>query len=61
MLNISVRVCIALKRHNDQGSSYKVKYSIEASLQFRALIPYHNGWWHAGRHDTGKGAENSIS
>jgi hypothetical protein len=37
---------IAMKRHYDQGNSYKDNYLIGAGLQFRGLVHYH----HVGKH-----------
>jgi hypothetical protein len=44
---------IAVKRHHDQGSSYKGKHLIEAGLQFWRFSPlssWQEAWRHAGRH-----------
>ena len=51
-----------MKKHHDQGNSYKGKHFIGAGLQFRGLVYYHQGGTHSGmgRHDAG-GAEGSAS
>jgi hypothetical protein len=52
-----------MKRHRDQGNSYKGKHLIRAGLQFQRFSPL-SPWWetqqHAGRFDAG-GAKGSIS
>ena len=60
MPTVLVKVTIAVKRHHDQGNSYKEKRLTRVSLQFRALVHYHDGEC-AGRHGAGEGAEGSAS
>ena len=43
---VLVRVSIAMKRHHDQGNSYKEKHLIGAGLQYRGLSPS-SLWWEA--------------
>ena len=38
-LTVLVRGCIVVKRHNDQGNSYKGKHLIGASLQVQRFSP----------------------
>ena len=37
---------IAVKRHHDQGSSYKRKQQLELVYSFRGLVHYHHGRKH---------------
>ena len=53
-----------MKRHNDQGNSYKGKHLIGAGLRFQRFSPlssWQEAWQHPGRHGTGEGAERSRS
>jgi hypothetical protein len=53
-----------MKWHNDHGNSYKGKHLIEGGLynqRFSPLLSWQGTWECAGRHGTGKVAENSIS
>jgi hypothetical protein len=55
---------IALKRHHNQGNSYKGQYLIGAGLQFqrfRPLSSWQKAWPHLGKHGAGEGAESSTS
>ena len=58
---VLVRVSIVVKRHHDQGNSYKGKHLVGAGLQFQRFRPL-SSWWeawqHAGRHGA-RGAEGS--
>ena len=45
---------IAVKRHHDQGNSYKGKHLTGAGLQFQRFSPlssWWETWWHTCRHD----------
>ena len=44
--DVVARVSIAVKRHHDQGNSYKGKHFRVAQLQFRGLVHYHHGGKH---------------
>ena len=55
-------VFIAVKRHHDQGNSYKGKHLTEASLQrFSPLSSWWETWQSAGRHSAGERAQSSTS
>ena len=57
------RVYIAVKRHNDQGNSFKRKHLIGAGLQFQRFSPLSLGqeaWQYPDSHGSG-GAESSTS
>ena len=56
-----VRVSIAMRRHYENYDSYEGKHLIGADLQFRGLVRYHHGGWHAGRHAAEEGGENFTS
>ena len=45
---VLVRVFIAVKRHHDQGNTYKGKQLIGAGLQFQRFSPLQSWWeaWH---------------
>ena len=45
-------VSIAVKRHHDQGNSYKEQHLIGAGLQVQRFSPssWHETWQHPGRH-----------
>ena len=63
-MGVSVRVCVALKRHHDQGNFYKGQYLIGAGLQFQRFSPlssWQEAWQCAGRHGTLERAECSAS
>jgi hypothetical protein len=53
-----------VKRHHDQGNSYKGKHLIGAGLQFQRFGPL-SSWWeawqHSHRHGVEGGAESSTS
>jgi hypothetical protein len=54
---------MAVKRHHDQGNSYKGKHLIGAGLQFQSFSPlssWQEAWQHANRLGAG-GAESSTS
>ena len=58
--SVLVRVSIAVKRHHDQGNSYKGKHLIAASLQvqrFSPLSSWKKVWQHTSRLGDGKGAK----
>jgi hypothetical protein len=58
-----VRVSIAVKRHHEQGNSYKQQHLIGAGLQvqrFSPLSSWKEAWQHAGRHGA-EGAKSSTS
>ena len=64
LLVVLVRVSIAMKRHHDQGNSYKGQHLIGAGFQFQrfyTLLSWQKAWHHLGRHDAGEGAESSTS
>jgi hypothetical protein len=42
------RVFLAVKRHHDQGNSYKGQHFIGAGFQFRGSVHYHRGGKHGG-------------
>ena len=55
---------IAVKKHHDQGNSYKEKQLIGASLQFhkhRPLISWQEARQHTDLHGAGDGVERSTS
>ena len=54
---------ISIKRHHDQGDSYKGQHLIGAGLKFHrfSLLSEQEACQHAGRHGAGEGAESSIS
>jgi hypothetical protein len=58
-----VWVSIAVKRHHDQGNSYKGKHLIGAGLHFKRFNPlsYQEAWQHPGTHGAGAGTESSAS
>jgi hypothetical protein len=59
---VLVRISIAVKRHHDQGNSYKGQHLIGAGLQVQRFSPLSSRWeaWqHPGRHDAGEGAEST--
>jgi hypothetical protein len=59
-----LRVSIAVKRHHDQGNSYKGQHLIEAGLQFHRFSPlssWREAWQCPGRHGAGDGIERSTS
>ena len=66
--SLLVRVSTAVKRHHNQGSSYKEQYLVEAGLQvqvldngmFSPLSSWQEAQKHLGRHGTG-GAKSSTS
>ena len=60
-VGVLVRVSIAVKRHHDQGKSYK-GHLIGAGSQFQRFSPLTSRWEHGAsrRHGTG-GAESFIS
>jgi hypothetical protein len=52
-----------VKKHHDQGNSYKEQHLIEDGLEdlrFNALSSWQEAWQHPGKHGT-RGAENYIS
>jgi hypothetical protein len=57
-----LRVSIAVKRHHNQGNSYKGKHLTGAGLQVLRFSPlsWREAWQHPGRHGT-RGAESSTS
>ena len=62
----SIKNCFyfAVKRHHDQGNSYKEKYLIGAGLYFQRLSPLSSlqkSWQQGGRQYSGEGAESSTS
>jgi hypothetical protein len=60
---ISVLGFSGVKRHHDQGKSYKGQHLIGASFQFQRFNPlssWQEAWQHAGRHGAG-GSESSTS
>lgn len=61
-MSVLVQTSIAIKRHHDEGNSYK-ETSKCGALHFRGSVHYHHGgtWWHTGRHGVGKIAESSTS
>jgi hypothetical protein len=53
----------AVKRHHDQGISYKGQHLIGAGLQVQRLsplLPWWEAWQLPGRHGAAEGAESSI-
>jgi hypothetical protein len=51
-----------VKRHHEQGKSYKRKHLIGAGVEFQRFGPlssWNQEWQRAGRHDAGE--ESSIS
>jgi hypothetical protein len=44
--SILVRVFIAVKRHHDQGNSYKGQHLIGAGLQVQGFSPLSSRWEH---------------
>jgi hypothetical protein len=59
-----LRVSIAVKKHHDQGNSYKCKTLIGAGLQFQRFSPlssWPEAWQCAGRLGAGEGTESSTS
>jgi len=55
---------VAMKRHRDNGNSYKGKHWVGAGLQFQRfspLLPWQGAWRHAGSCGAGEGAESSTS
>ena len=56
--SVLVRVSIAVKRHHDQGNSYKGQHLIGAGFQvqrFSPIIRLHlSSWQHPGKHGAGK-------
>ena len=57
------RVSIAMKRHHDQGKSYKGTHLIETVLlvqKFNPLSSWQKAWQYLGRHGAG-GAEMLFS
>ena len=63
-VRVCLRASVAVKRHHEQGNSYKGKHFIKASLQFQACGPLSSQWemWqHTGKHDAGDRAESSTS
>ena len=59
---VLARVSIAVKRHHDQGNSYKGQHLIWAGLQILRSSPLSSweAWQHPGRHGARR-AENSPS
>ena len=60
---ILVRLFIVVKRHHNQGNSYKEQFLIGAGLQFQMFSPLslrQEAWQHPGSHGAG-GAESSPS
>jgi hypothetical protein len=41
--DVLVRVPIGVKRHHDQGNSYKGRCSIRAGLQVQSILTFHRG------------------
>jgi hypothetical protein len=57
-------VSIAVKKHHDQGNSYKGQHLIGATLQVQRFSPLSSkleAWHLPGRHGTGEGGESSMS
>ena len=57
-------VSIAVKRHHDQGNSYKEQHLIGAGLQFQRFSSSSSrqeAWQCLGRHGTGERAKSSTS
>jgi hypothetical protein len=52
---------IAVKRHHDQGNSYKGKYLIGAGLQFQMYSPFSSGKQHGIIQADMEGAESSTA
>ena len=60
--SVLVRVSAVVKRHHDQGNSYKRPYLVGAGLQVQRFDPLSSQWkalQHPGRHYVG-GAESSV-
>jgi hypothetical protein len=58
-----MRISIVVKRHLDQGKSYKKQHLIRAGLQlqrFSLVSSWQEAWWHAGRHSAGEGDKSSA-
>jgi hypothetical protein len=53
------RVSIAVKRHHDQGNSYKGQHSIGAGLQFKRLSQF-SSWWKHSRVQTDMELEKEL-
>ena len=56
MVTVLVRVSIAVKRHHDQGNSYKGQHLIGAGLHFQTcspLLSWQEAWQNPGRHGAG--------
>ena len=60
LIVVLYRVSIAVKKHHDQGNSYKDKHLIGAGLQFQRFSPL-SSWQHPGRQCALEGAECSTS
>jgi hypothetical protein len=61
---VLVFVSFAVRRHHDQGSSYKKQQLIGAGLQvqrFSPLSSWQEAWQCPGRHGDGEGTESSTS
>ena len=61
--DVLVSVSVAVKRHHNQGNSYKRQHLIGAALKvlrFSPLSSWQEAWQYLGRHGTG-GAESSTS
>jgi hypothetical protein len=61
--SVFIRVSISVKRHHDQGKSYKGQHLIGAGSQvqrFSPLSSWRESWQHSGRHGA-RGAENCTS
>ena len=56
---VLVRVSTAMRRHHDQGNSYKGKHLIGTGLQFERFSPL-SSWWEAWQHTVRHGAKSSI-
>ena len=57
-----VRVSIAVKKHHDQGNSYKGQHLNGVVLHFQrfiSLLSWQAAWQHASRHSVG-GVKNST-
>jgi hypothetical protein len=64
LYNFCLNVFIGVKRHHDQGSSYKGKHLNGAGLQVHRLSQLSSWpevWQNADRHCAGEGAERSTS
>jgi hypothetical protein len=62
--NNGILMIIAVKRHHDQGISYKGKHVIGPGLQFQSFSPLSSrqeAWQHPGRYNDGDEAESSTS